>query len=478
MSKPIKILIVTDSAVLHSGLAATTRNIFIPLLQQYPGQFDISQLGWFHVPGKEQVPWPIYHTKVVQTPQGPQLDMNDRYGQLSFNEIVEKVKPDIVFAYSDLWTFDHILTSPLRNTFRLIVYYTIDGQPYYGELLSDGSSTWGKLLAKADEVAVLSTFGEKVLHACCPELKDTEIHVRYHALEMNRFPINSEENRQRIKNMILPPVIAKDCFLVGWIGRNQFRKQNYKLWELSHYMVHGDYIECKNCNKITIKEWNHSTRATMPSDQLTMYDVGYDYSYCWHCLSKNIVPGNPMHNFYMWFHMSKSDPGYHPDTHDRMWKVSDRSIYTSNTNGMVGLSQDEVIALMQSFDVMYYPSGGEGFGNPAFECMAAGTPILFSNYSSHAEFCKFGGLPVRVANYTPELGHSIMRSSVDTNHAVEQMLKLVRNKDLRKSLGEAGRKHADIYNTRNMAPTWHQLFTNMMKKPLPAEGSKLYTTAI
>jgi hypothetical protein len=129
MSK-IKILIVTDSAGIHSGLAETTRNIFIPLIRKYPDKYEIHQLGFFHFAPKEPVPWPVYQTKIAQTPQGPQPDMNDKYGEQSFHELVQKVNPDIVFGYGDMWHFDHLLNSPMRNTYRMVAYYTIDGQPY------------------------------------------------------------------------------------------------------------------------------------------------------------------------------------------------------------------------------------------------------------------------------------------------------------------------------------------------------------
>jgi len=412
-----------------------------------------------------------------QGPNGTELDMEDRYGQLSFNEIAMRVKPDIVFAYSDLWTFDHILTSPLRNQFRLAVYYTIDGQPYYGHLEEDGSSSWGKTLSKADELIVLSHFGKDTLQKCCPELKDKKIHVRYHALDMNRFPPINEEHSMRLREAALPRPIYDSAFVCGWLGRNQFRKQNFKLWELQHYMIYGDYIECADCGRITLKEWDHSARVTRDIDGLTLYDEGYNYDYCWHCRSSNISEGVPNENFYMWYHMSKNDPGYNPDLHERMWKITHRSIYTGNIDNMGGISKEDVVNLLRMFDVMYYPSGGEGFGNPAFECMAAGTPVVYSNYSSHAEFCRFGGLPVRVT-YQPELHHAIMRASVDTNHAIEQMLKMIRSKELRKLLGESGRSHTLKFTLANMAPAWHKIFMGMMKRELPINSDRLYTTQV
>jgi len=466
-------------------LAETCRNIFIPLLERYSNDYEIHQIGWFHRDTSINVPWPIYPTKFDRQPNGQlRLDDSDRYAQKTFPEVVSRLKPDIVFAYSDLWTFDHILANPLRNTYRLCAYYTIDGQPYYGHIEADGATAWGRMLSKADRLVVLSHFGEEVLHDSCQELRGKHIDVRYHPLDLKRFPEYTAEQRSAMRTQILPKVLdEKEVFLCGWLGRNQFRKQNHKLWETLHYMVYGDYIECNKCNRITIKEWNHSGRKTKNPrsgrnlDQLTLYDRGYEYDHCWHCKSEDIVQGEEDPNFWMWFHMAKGEPGYRWDLHERMWDVGHRAIWTNGTDGSVGISQEEMISLITCWDMMFYPSGGEGFGNPAFECLAAGTPIVYSDYSSHAEFCRFGGLPVRVT-YQPEMAHAIQRSVVDTNHAVEQILKLRRDEKLRKDLGAAGRHHAFSFSTQHMVGPWNKIFSQMMEKPLPIESDRVYTMQI
>jgi hypothetical protein len=477
MSK-IKILISTDSAALQSGLAETTRNIFIPLLKFKPEKYELHQLGFFHWQPKEQVPWPIYRTRVNKRPDGQLApDEADKWGEITSHELISKLTPDIVFGYGDMWHFNHLLYSPLRNTYRLAVYYTIDGQPYFGHLNDDGTTAWGKNLTKADEIVTLSHFGRRTLKEGCSELADKDIHVAYHALDMTRFSDKTNEEILDIRKQVFPPIIAHDSFIMGWCGRNQFRKQNYKLWEVLHYLVYGDYIECNECGKITIKEWNHSSRKTMDPDRLTMYDPGYRYDYCWYCKGVNISEGIPNNKCYLWLHMPKNDPGYNPELHERIWKVSDKSMYTSSLDHFRGIPRDDVISMMQAWDCMFYPSGGEGFGNPPYECLAAGTPIVYSNYSSHAEFCKFGGLPVRV-NYIPELHHGIMRSIIDTGDAVKQLLKLIRSKELCHKLGARGKLHVSQYHITHMVEFWDKLFTNMMKKPLPTESEVLYTSVI
>jgi glycosyltransferase involved in cell wall biosynthesis len=123
---------------------------------------------------------------------------------------------------------------------------------------------------------------------------------------------------------------------------------------------------------------------------------------------------------------------------------------------------------------MLYPSGGEGFGNPAAESMAAGTPVVYSDYSSHAEFCQFGGLPIR-CQYIPELNNGIQRAMVDTNHAIEQLLKLIRDPAYRDKLGEQGRNYMTQFSIPYMIDPWNNIFTEVAARDT---SKRLYTTLI
>lgn len=60
MDGRIRILIVTDSPVLPSGLAETTRLIFSTLLDRHPDQYDLHQVGLCHCYAVTRPRWPIY----------------------------------------------------------------------------------------------------------------------------------------------------------------------------------------------------------------------------------------------------------------------------------------------------------------------------------------------------------------------------------------------------------------------------------
>jgi len=472
MAKP-KLLLVTDSAKIHTGLSEITRNIFHKgLFDLYKDKYDIYQHGWFNFTSVENVPWPIYSTNVTTEANGQQRpDDSDRYGQRSFEAVLAKVQPDIVWAFGDLWCFDHILNSPNRNKFRLVVYYTIDGAPYYGGFVNkDIDSEWGGKLAKADRVVVCSEFGEVVLHDSCPELDGKPIDVIYPPMDVNRFkildPIQKKKTRVELYNAQVPT----DAFIMGWVGRNQFRKQNHKMWEVMHYIKYGDYIECNQCNRVTVKEYNWSKMETRPGTY-SIYEDGYDFKTCWYCKSSNITNGKPLTDIYLWQHTPRTDPGYSFNLHSRMWGVDDRMIYTGSVDGARGLTPDTVSKMIATWDVMLYLSGGEGFGVPAMESMMCGIPVIYTNYSSHADFCKYGGLPVR-CSFIPELSYGIHRAIADTGNAVQQILWSYRNQDKLAAIGEKGREFGVTKSIPNIAAQWDNLFTEMMKQPIAMQGGK------
>jgi len=478
VNTPIKLLLNTDSAVIHTGLAETTRLVFRRLLEKYPGKYIIEQLGWFHMPqhnSAEKVPWKIHNTIINNNG----FDQDDKYGQKSFERVRAAFKPDIVYVNGDLWCFEHMLNSPTRNTFRLITYYTIDGEPYYGFNYNPGvSSDWGTKLSKADALVVLSKYGRHVLKGSCPELKDTNIHVIYHPSDLNRFHPVPLDELQEYRRSVYAPGIPVDTFIMGWVGRNQFRKQNYKMWETLHHIKHGDYIECNNCNRITRFEIDRSTRLPRKIGTLRLYDPDYDYKSCWYCKSTDIVQGTPLSDVLLWMHMNKTDPGWRVPDLVNQWDIADKIIHPSYIDRAFGLPPEELATLIASWDCMLYLSGGEGFGIPVVESMASGVPVIYTNYSSHAELAENGGIPVR-CDLIPELAFSINRSMADTNDAIAKVLWAYRNREELKALGYKGREWCEKQSIDIIVDKWDKIFTETMKCEIGVNSSsKLYADVI
>lgn len=243
------------------------------------------------------------------------------------------------------------------------------------------------------------------------------------------------------------------------------------MWEVLHYLIYGDFITCKSCDRVTRKEWDHCALSSREVGRLRLYDANYDYSHCWYCKSEDIIEGTPRDDIYLWAHMNKQDPGWNPNAHATMWQVAHKIIYTNGLNMIKGLDSKQLAELISTWDVMLYLSGGEGFGIPAYEAMASGVPPIYTNYSSHADFCQHGGLPVN-CDFIPELAFGIQRSQADTNHAIRQCMRAYEDRDLVDTLAVSGRKFVESKSLDSIVEKWDEVFTNMMKNPVGTNSSQ------
>ncbi len=62
-----------------------------------------------------------------------------------------------------------------------------------------------------------------------------------------------------------------------------------------------------------------------------------------------------------------------------------KDINTIHIGSEVKLTDDQLLAALQSAEVLLFPSAGEGFGYPPAEAMAAGCPIIASDLPAHNE---------------------------------------------------------------------------------------------
>jgi len=92
--------------------------------------------------------------------------------------------------------------------------------------------------------------------------------------------------------------------------------------------------------------------------------------------------------------------------------------------------------LIASADLVVYPSLHEGFGFPALEAMAAGTPVVASNVACLPEVLGDGALLV---------------DPTDVKAFIDAVDAALANKDLRCGLIEKGKVRAGLYTWRRCA---------------------------
>jgi glycosyltransferase involved in cell wall biosynthesis len=198
MSKK-KLLIISDSPTLTTGLGRICREIATRLFDKY----DLAVAGWHQQPVKHQFPFFIYpFTKTLAFETENQL-----------RSIVQDFSPDIVLCIGDIWDFipaSRVFAQcrDVNENFKAILWVTVDGE--WIEL------SWSDILRQFDSVASMSQFGVKEIKKISPRFKDIVI---YPGLDKNTFKsLNANLNVKEINLDI------NNTFTILNIGQNCDRK--------------------------------------------------------------------------------------------------------------------------------------------------------------------------------------------------------------------------------------------------------------
>lgn len=433
------ILVTTYSPCIHGSYGIVSREIFKRVYDSK--RYRIVHHGWFHTDLSNEVPWTVIPTNTRRNPHNGQqeLDVDDIHGQKSFKDVIAKVKPDIVWALGDFYMLQHVFAEKKNYpSVQFICHLAVDGEPWHTGTVAP--------VKEADEVVAISEYGSQQLSA----LLQRPVPYIHHGVDTDAIYPFTPERRSKQRSVTSKGMFNDDSFVIGWVGKDQFRKQVWKYWELLHYLVHGDYVICSDCGRVTLKEYDKTTGQSREPGRLRMYDATYDYSYCWHCRSANIQSGKPRANVYGYFHMPyKPNDPWHPNQLQQMWKLEGRIYNTQNLGPNRGIDDDKMVGIYNLFDLFYCMSGGEGFGMPVLESMAAKVPVMYTNYSAHAEVVGDCGIPVNV-NWIAEMNSCYDRSLADTADAVAKCNKIIDDRSLLQPLIDRGYERA-------LSKTWESI---------------------
>lgn len=119
---------------------------------------------------------------------------------------------------------------------------------------------------------------------------------------------------------------------------------------------------------------------------------------------------------------------------------------------LVGLPDEEMAFLYNSFDLLMNCSRREGFGLPILEAESCGVPVIGTNFSSMIELIKGHGWLVKEKDvtYTPILGKSVIPDQEDIAKKLEEAYFEPKK---RQRYGELSRKFALRYDWENIIKT-------------------------
>jgi glycosyltransferase involved in cell wall biosynthesis len=227
----------------------------------------------------------------------------------------------------------------------------------------------------------------------------------------------------------------------------------------------GDYLVCGACNGVSLLPSRTCTELPVTRSPMGQVVPGI----CWHCGSSKTAPASPLYDVYLWLHMAKDDPfnTWPVEQLERLYGVlPGRDIhYTDGCSSRAHLAPSDMPSLYRIWDALLFLSGGEGFGIPAWEAMCSGLPVVYSNYSAHAEYLgkAQGGLMV-AGVLQPEPKTCLLRLVADIPQTLQAVRKLYFDRGLRARLGENGRAFVEQYTSDVQAERWHSVFQGCLNR--------------
>ena len=117
-----------------------------------------------------------------------------------------------------------------------------------------------------------------------------------------------------------------------------------------------------------------------------------------------------------------------------------------------GLTPPEINIYYNIFDCHLLTTGGEGFGLPILESMAAGTPNVVSDYSACPEIVGTSGMLIPVSRYVKI--HKTRRPIIDVDIAVDHLNTLYENANYLDLLSQRALKRAKQFTWEKTIPQW------------------------
>jgi glycosyltransferase involved in cell wall biosynthesis len=460
VSRRTKILIVGDSPILPTGMAEVIRLIFNALLDKYPDHYDVHQVGLWHSHAVATPRWPVHPANHRRDKDGNFFfHMDDKEGQQTFKQLVPQLRPDIVFAFNDSQRLIHLCCDARQREYRLVFYVCFDGFPF--------ASNQGPLLNKADLIVTMSDFSSRVVLSCLPEVTPAKVHYMYSPADTARFKPVLEGEKRVLRRRMLPPWMPQDVFLIGWVGRNQWRKQVWVLYSVIHYLRSGAYSVCCDCGRVSLQPSPPLSVGSSAESYRKPLEGSFPGEVCPFCHSAHIERAHPLSNVFLWFHMPK-EPGQEDwgrSSLEQQYGLTPGKDIHYTDGHCVGnfTSPADMPTLYQLWDCLLYLSGGEGFGMPAWEAMCCAIPVVYTNYSSHGEFLSRAnaGLPVG-GILQPEKRTCIWRMVADVEQAVEAVRKVYFARALGSALGANGRSFVRQFTAEIQAERWHSMLQKLL----------------
>lgn len=433
MSKK-KILFHSNHSKAFTGFGKNCKNILTHLYKT--GKYEIIEacngLSISHPP-LSKLPWKAVGTlpddpnRIKQLNQDPNMARSAGYGGETIDDLIKEFKPDIYVGAEDIWGFNGYWTRKWWNKTNCMIWTTLDSEP---------------ILPLAVEAAphiknyyVWASFAEREM----AKLDFNHVKTLRGSVETDTFYKIDERERASLRKKHL---IDTNCFLIGFVFRNQLRKSVPNLLDgfveflrknpesNAKLLLHTHWAEGWDIPRL-LKEKNiDSTKI------LTTY-------FCSACRQYEIKPFSGQ---------------------EQNCKFCGSEKTQNTTNVSSGVSDSQLNEIYNLLDVYCHPFTSGGQEIPIQEAKLVELITLVTNYSCGEDCCtpESGGLPLEWAEYR-EPGTQFIKASTYPSSIAKQLSKVYNMKPSRRaSLGDKARRFViDNFSTEVIGKQLEGIFDSM-----------------
>ncbi len=374
------VLIHSNFCKAFTGFGKNKKNILRYLYST--NKYNIVEAANGHDFRKNQItnstPWQCYGTlPPMETIQNLNQDEQRvaSYGGLMIDQIINAVKPDVYIGIEDIWAFNQFHTKPWWNKINCMVWTTLDSLPILPQAI--------EYAPKIKNYYVWSSFAEKAFQ----QMGYDHIKTLHGSVDIHNFYKLDTQKRNELR---LQNNIDLDCFIVGFVFRNQLRKSVPNL--LDGFKIFKNKNPESKCKLLLHTCWSEgwniinflNEKGIDHNDIITTY-------FCNNCNTYKIKPFSG--------EQQNCDSCGENNT-------------LNTTNVTHGVNEKQLNEIYNLMDVYCHPFTSGGQEIPIQEAKLTELITLVTNYSCGEENCteESGGIPLEWSEYR-EPGTQFIKAS-------------------------------------------------------------------
>ena len=423
-----RILMCTEASYLPTGYSVYTKEVLSRLHQNE--SLELAELGSYSDGTEEQakkIPWKFYPNKPLQSDPNwgvYKSSSTNEFGEYRFHETLLDFMPDFVMDIRDWWMMEFEQRSPYKDFYNWSIMPTVDAEPQNAE--------WMQTYGDANAVFTYSEFGKATLKNQCEDLQFQGIASP--CASDNFKPVADKFSHRSAFGL------QEDAIIFGTVMRNQRRK------------LFPDLFKC--FREFLDQAGNSNTFLYCHT---SFPDVGWS-------IPELLIKYNLLNRVlftYKCKHCGKIKPSFFSDTVAFCPNCSTFNNVIAGVNNPV--SEQELAAIYNLFDLYIQYANSEGFGMPQLEAAQCGALVASVDYSAMSSVIKnIDAIRLPVESYGQECETGCHRAVPDNGALVDLMVNMSsksRNCFIKEGM-ELRKRTLSHYNWDKTAKIWEEYFTN------------------